>query len=185
MSSVTAFAQTPPPCPPAPPPMSKFYTESYCQDFFLSTGCKVNICWCQRTIGDYPDIAITSITTTPGPACDNMSWHDIVIESNTKLLQQLMGLTSPGNCDSTGGKDTISVSMGVCYFASTTYDAYKLSMCNNGGWCQTIYTVCMNQGAKWIAAVNHNYITGDCSTPAPADGHWTMGQCYLLFSACP
>jgi hypothetical protein len=180
----TSYGQTPPPCPIAPPPISIPYALSYCYHFTLPSGCGVEVCWCERTIGTYPDLAITSITPDPGPLCDNMNWKDIITQSNTALLQYRIGGSNHPPCDGPAG-DTISTSLGLCSYFSVTYDAYKMSMCINGGWCQTIYTVCTNLGSKWISKVSQVYIPGDCNVPYPADGHPTLGQCYQTFTGCP
>ena len=186
--SSIASAQTPPPCPVAPPPIYLPYTTSLCQHVALSVDCGVTICWCERNVGTYPDMTITSVTPDAGPGCDNLSWKDLLLLARTKLLQFKMATLQPGDCDSLDGQDTLSMSLGLCYNLSVNSNvppAYTIANCSEAGWCQTIYTVCVNLGSKYISAVKHTFTPGNCTSPPPVAGEWTLGNCYQVFGSCP
>jgi hypothetical protein len=183
----SAMAQTPPPCPTTPPPVGMPFTHSDCVHLFLPGGCGVEICWCSRHIGLYDDIMITSITPDISTDCDNTAWRDIITLSNVALLQHLTGTSNPPPC--TGySRDTISSYMGTCWDLTSfgIPATHVLHLCDNGGWCHTIYTYCVDLGSLEIYPVSTSCTAGDCTDAAPGDNQpWSSGHCYQVFSQCP
>jgi hypothetical protein len=187
-----ALGQTPPPCPTAPPPITIPYSSSYCVHLPIGySGCSGWICYCERTIGIYHDIAMTSVTPDPSTACDAMSWRDIILNAEQSLMQSVSHGEHIGPCDGTV-HDTLSMNMGSCWNL-LTYDplhpppSFTIQLClGNTGWCQIYYSLCSDLGAIEVTEVGSSYIPGDCGiSPPGSNGLYQSGTCYQMFFGCP